>query len=93
VIPLAEPTREVPAQRAGLLMTVEQVAELWFGDVGPGGSSSSNCQKIRKIPESLPGRRIGHRWFIRRSAAEAWVAECDPASVMAHPDTRAAMGV
>lgn len=83
----------VPEQRASLLMTVEQVAVLWFGEVGPGGTSSSNCQKIRKlIPESLPARRIGNRWFIHRSVAEAWAGECDPASVMAHPDTRAAMG-
>jgi hypothetical protein len=74
-------------------MTVEQVAVLWFGEVGRGGSSSSNCQKIRKlIPESLPARRIGNRWFIQRSVAEAWATECDPASVMAHPDTRAAIG-
>jgi len=84
---------KVPAQPASLLMTVEQVAELWFGEIGPGGSSSSNCQKIRKlIPDSLPARRIGNRWFIHRSAAEAWAGECDRASVMAHPDTRAAMG-
>jgi hypothetical protein len=74
-------------------MTVEQVAELWFGEVGSGGSASSNCQKIRRlIPESLPARRIGNRWYVHRMAAEAWAAECDPALVMAHPDTRAAIG-
>ncbi len=84
----------VPAQRASLLMTVEQVAELWFGEVGPGGSASPNCQKIRRlIPDSLPARRLGHRWYVHRSVAEAWAATSDPASVMAHPDTRAAMGV
>lgn len=77
----------------GLLMTVEQVAELWFGEVGHGGSASSNCQKIRRlIPDNLPARRIGNRWYVHRSAAEAWAADCDPASVMAHPDTRAALG-
>ncbi len=44
-------------QPAGLLMTVEQVAQLWFGEVGTGGSASSNCQKIRRlIPETLPAR-------------------------------------
>jgi hypothetical protein len=91
---MAERRTKVPAQRReNLLMTVEQVAELWFGEIGPGGSSSSNCQKIRKlIPDNLPARRIGNRWYIHRSAAETWAAECDLASVMAHPDTRAAMG-
>jgi len=75
-------------------MTVEQVAELWFGEVGPGGTASSNCQKIRRlIPESLPARRIGNRWYVHRVAAEAWAAESDLASVMAHPATRAATGV
>ncbi len=84
----------VPVQRASLLMTVEQVAQLWFGEVGQAGSASSNCQKIRRlIPDSLPARRIGNRWYVHRSAAEAWAAACDPASVMAHPDTRAVMGV
>lgn len=74
---------------AGLLMTVEQVAELWFGEVGSGGSASANCQKIRRlIPDSLPARRIGNRWYVHRAAAQAWANECDPASVMAHPDTR-----
>jgi hypothetical protein len=77
----------------GLLMTVEEVAELWFGDVGRGGSASSNCQKVRRlIPESLPARRIGNRWYVHRAAAEAWARACDPALVMAHPDTRAAAG-
>ena len=74
---------------AGLLMTVEQVALLWFGEVGEGGSASSNCQKIRRlIPGELPARRIGNRWFVNRAAAESWAAGSDPASVMAHPDNR-----
>ncbi|GAA3224544.1 hypothetical protein GCM10017691_12640 [Pseudonocardia petroleophila] len=77
------------AERAGLLMTVEEVATLWFGEVGENGSASSNCQKIRRlIPEVLPARRIGNRWYVSRAAAEAWAAGGDPASVMAHPDTR-----
>lgn len=76
----------------GLLMTVEQVALLWFGEVGENGSASSNCQKIRRlIPNVLPARRIGNRWYVSRSAAEAWAAGSDPASVMAHPDTREAL--
>ena len=74
---------------SGLLMTVEQVALLWFGQVGEGGSASSNCQKIRRlIPDTLPARRIGNRWYVNRATAEAWAAGGDPASVMAHPDTR-----
>jgi hypothetical protein len=74
-------------------MTVEQVAELWFGEVGPGGSSSANCQKVRRlIPESLPARRIGNRWYVHRSAAEGWAQTPDPKSVMPHPDTRAVVG-
>lgn len=74
--------------RAGLLLTVEQVAVLWFGEVGDGGSASSNCQKIRRlIPNTLPARRIGNRWYINRATAEAWAAGSDPASVMAHPNT------
>ncbi len=80
-----------PAQveSAGLLMTVEQVAELWFGEVGENGSASSNCQKIRRlIPEVLPARRIGNRWYVSRAAAQEWATGGDPASVMAHPDTR-----
>lgn len=77
------------ADRAGLLMTVEEVAALWFGEVGENGSASSNCQKIRRlIPEVLPARRIGNRWYVSRAAAEAWAAGGDPASVMAHPETR-----
>lgn len=72
----------------GLLMTVEQVAELWFGEVGEGGSASSNCQKIRRlIPDTLPARRIGNRWYVNRVTAESWAAGNDPASVMAHPDS------
>jgi hypothetical protein len=70
-------------------MTVEQVAELWFGEVGENGSASSNCQKIRRlIPHLLPARRIGNRWYVNRAVAEKWAAGSDPASVMAHPDTR-----
>jgi hypothetical protein len=70
-------------------MTVEQVALLWFGKVGEGGSASSNCQRIRRlIPNALPARRIGNRWYVNRSAAEAWAAGSDPSSVMAHPETR-----
>ncbi|MGD9525195.1 hypothetical protein [Pseudonocardia sp.] len=86
----ADPHPSEPTDRqAGLLMTVEQVAMLWFGDVGPGGSASSNCQRIRRlIPDALPARRIGNRWFVNRSTAEAWAAGSDPASVMAHPDSR-----
>lgn len=83
------PTPPASSDRAGLLMTVEQVAQLWFGEVGEGGSASSNCQKIRRLlPDTLPGRRIGNRWYIHRAAAESWAAGSDPASVMAHPDSR-----
>lgn len=79
-------------QGGGLLMTVEELAVLYFGDVGPGGSASSNCQKIRRlIPDVLPARRIGNRWYVNRAVAKAWAAGSDPASVMAHPDTRAAL--
>ncbi len=89
---LTDPNRPKPPslnQPAGLLMTVEQVAQLWFGEVGAGGSASSNCQKIRRlIPETLPARRIGNRWYVNRATAESWAAGSDPASVMAHPDTR-----
>ena len=74
---------------SGLLITVEQVAVLWFGEVGKNGSASSNCQKIRRlIPDVLPARRIGNRWYVNRVVAEQWAAGSDPASVMAHPDTR-----
>ena len=82
----------VPDQWLGLLITVEQVALLWFGEIGPGGSASSNCQKIRRlIPDELPARRIGNRWYVNRAVAEEWARGSDPASVMAHPDTRAAL--
>lgn len=75
-----------------LLLTVEEVAAMWFGEVGAGGSASSNCQKIRRlIPDVLPARRIGNRWYVSRATAEEWIAGSDDASVMAHPDTRAAM--
>lgn len=74
---------------SGLLITVEEVALLWFGSIGKNGSASTNCQKIRRlIPHSLPARRIGNRWYVNRATAEAWAAGADPASVMAHPDTR-----
>lgn len=79
-------------QSIGLLMTVEQVAELWFGEVGEHGSASSNCQRIRRlIPDLLPARRIGNRWYVNRAVAVEWTKKSDPASVMAHPDTRAAL--
>jgi hypothetical protein len=78
-----------PPTGAGLLLTVEQVAELWFGEIGPGGSASTNCQKIRRlIGTTLPARRIGNRWYIHRDTAQAFAAGSDPAIVMAHPDTR-----
>ncbi len=65
---------------------------MWFGEVGQGGSASSNCQKIRRlIPDVLPARRIGNRWYVSRAAAEKWAAGGDPVSVMAHPDTREAL--
>jgi len=77
------------APNRGLLITVEEVALLWFGEIGKNGSASSNCQKIRRlIPHTLPARRIGNRWYVNRATAESWAAETDPASVMAHPDTR-----
>lgn len=83
---MSAPTR---VERPGLLMTVEEVATLWFGEVGENGSASSNCQKIRRlIPDALPARRIGNRWYVSRAIAEDWAAGCDPASVMAHPDSR-----
>ncbi|SDH19021.1 hypothetical protein [Pseudonocardia oroxyli] len=79
------------SERSGLLMTVEEVAVLWFGAVGEHGSASANCQKIRRlIPDHLPARRIGNRWYVSRAAAEAWAEGGDDALVMAHPDTRAA---
>jgi hypothetical protein len=85
--------RSSESSPSSLLMTVEQVAVLWFGEVGRGGSASSNCQKIRRlIPDSLPARRIGNRWYVHRAAAEAWAAQTDSELVMAHPDTRAAAG-
>ena len=81
--------QHAPKSASGLLMTVEQVALLWFGEVGENGSASSNCQKIRRlIPDVLPARRIGNRWYVNRAVAERWANESDPASVMAHPDTR-----
>ncbi|HEU0087682.1 MAG TPA: hypothetical protein VFQ77_08530 [Pseudonocardiaceae bacterium] len=88
----ASHTEDKPAG-TGLLLTVEQVAVLWFGEVGEGGSASSNCQKIRRlIPNTLSARRIGNRWYINRATAEAWAAGSDLASIMAHPNTvRAAL--
>ncbi len=80
---------EIPRPN-GLLMTVEELAVLYFGEVGANGSASSNCQKIRRlIPDVLPARRIGNRWYVNRTVAERWAAGSDPAAVMAHPDTRA----
>ena len=82
---------EIPRPN-GLLMTVEELAVLYFGEVGANGSASSNCQKIRRlIPDVLPARRIGNRWYVNRTVAERWAAGSDLASVMAHPDTRAAL--
>ena len=76
----------------GMLITVEQVALLWFGEVGENGSASSNCQRIRRlIPDVLPARRIGNRWYVNRAVAEEWAQGSDSALVMAHPDTRAAI--
>lgn len=77
----------------GLLITVEDVAVMWFGEVGKNGSASTNCQRIRRlIPHTLPARRIGNRWYVHRATAEAWAAGSDLAEVMAHPDTRAVLG-
>jgi len=85
----AQPEPSSLGKPPGLLLTVEQVALLWFGEVGEGGSASSNCQKIRRlIPDTLPARRIGNRWYVNRAAAEAWVNGTDAASVMAHPSNR-----
>ena len=85
------PTPRTITESSGLLITVEEVARLWFGEVGEGGSASTNCQRIRRlIPRTLPARRIGNRWYVSRAVAEAWAAGSDPASVMTHPDTRAA---
>ena len=88
----ADPPTNADGRRpAGLLMTVEQVALLWFGEVGEHGSASRNCQRIRRlIPDVLPARRIGNRWFVSRAVAKAWIDDADPALVMAHPDTRRA---
>ena len=84
----ASPLIESPPSRPALLLTVEQVAVMWFGEVGKNGSASTNCQRIRRlIPHVLPARRIGNRWYVHRAAAEAWAAGSDPASVMAHPLT------
>lgn len=74
---------------SGLLITVEEVARLWFGEVGKNGSASTNCQRIRRlIPHVLPARRIGNRWYVNRAIAEAWAAGSDAASAMAHPDNQ-----
>ena len=73
----------------GLLITVEEVAVMWFGEVGRNGSASTNCQRIRRlIPDTLPARRIGNRWYVNRAIAEAWAAGSDAASAMAHPDSQ-----
>jgi hypothetical protein len=86
------PTTTADGRRpAGLLMTVEEVALLWFGEIGEHGSASGNCQRIRRlIPDVLPARRIGNRWYVSRAVAKAWIEEADSALVMAHPDTRRA---
>ena len=85
------PLADVGQAERGLLITVEKVAELWFGEVGKNGSASTNCQRIRRlIPHILPARRIGNRWYVNRATAEAWAAGSDSASVMSHPDNRAA---
>lgn len=87
------PPDQTAQSDAGLLITVEEVAVLWFGEIGKHGSASTNCQRIRKlIPHTLPARRIGNRWYVHRATAEAWAAGSDPASAMAHPHTRAAAG-
>jgi hypothetical protein len=63
----------------GLLITVEEVALLWFGEIGSNGSASTNCQRIRRlIPAVLPARRIGNRWYVNRHIAEQWASESDP---------------
>lgn len=76
----------VPSPRRPLLMTVEQVAMLWFGEVGDAGSASAHCQRIRRlIPDRLPAQRIGNRWYVIRAAAEAWAASsAAPAMADAH---------
>lgn len=72
----------VPGPRRPLLMTVEEVALLWFGDVGDAGSNSAHCQRIRRlIPHRLPAHRIGNRWYVLRAAAETWAATSDGAQV------------
>jgi hypothetical protein len=62
----------------GLLITIEEVALMWFGEVGKNGSASTNCQRIRRlIPHVLPARRIGNRWYVNRAIAEAWAGGSD----------------
>jgi hypothetical protein len=70
-------------------MTVEQVAMLWFGEVGDAGSGSAHCQRIRRlIPDRLPAQRIGNRWYVLRVAAESWAATGTEAAIT-DADTRA----
>lgn len=83
------PPARIVQSDGGLLITVEEVALLWFGEVGDHGSASTNCQRIRRlIPDVLPARRIGNRWYINRKVAEQWAAGSDSASVFAHPENR-----
>lgn len=83
------PPGQIVQSDHGLLITVEEVAVLWFGEIGAHGSASTNCQRIRRlIPHVLPARRIGNRWYINRRIAERWAAGSDTASVFAHPDSR-----
>lgn len=87
------PPPSSPSIEQGVLITVEEVAVMWFGEVGKNGSASTNCQRIRRlIPDTLPARRIGNRWYVHRATAQAWAQGSDPASVMAHPENRASAG-
>ena len=90
----AEPSPGPTVQSdSGLLITVEEVAVLWFGEIGAHGSASTNCQRIRRlIPHVLPARRIGNRWYVNRRVAEQWASGSDSASIFAHPDSREAGG-
>ena len=90
----AEPARGPTVQAdSGLLITVEEVAVLWFGEIGAHGSASTNCQRIRRlIPHVLPARRIGNRWYVNRRIAEQWAAGTDSVFIFAHPDNREAGG-
>lgn len=90
VAQLADGNAAVPGPRRPLLMTVEQVAMLWFGEVGEAGSASAHCQRIRRlIPDRLPAQRIGNRWYVIRAAAEAWAAS-SATSALAEADAQVA---